>query len=303
MFRMKKMKKFKLHKGVAPVYPIDRDVYENLVQRDGKYSYRGKDGITRSFAVCPACDNPIQLIGLYKDLKNTDRPYGKHYNRNTPIAEYNEQAYRFCPYASHSYHVKKETKKEEVTDFEVNICNAARDYFDLAAYVIEKETGIHVTKTMARRMLSDYWASDGYMYYWATLYNIPWMLLYFFRSTPCFGLLIRKGSPIYGYLSGRKDIRLEQSVKENYVIVKNNGSFLDLNFVFILHKRKVIDDEVKETIQLSFTSQKKRLGLPTVEHKMIFDINESDFPNFVCSAKFRNKELLAIAREELPELK
>lgn len=259
---MKKMRKFKLHKGVAPVYPIDRDVYENLVQRDGK-----------------------------------------HYNRDTLIAEHNEQAYRFCPYASHSYHVKKETKKEEVTDFEVNICNAARDHFDLAAYVIEKETGIHVTKTMARRMLSDYWASDGYMYYWATLYNIPWMLLYFFRSTPCFGLLIRKGSPIYGYLSGRKDVRLEQSVKENYVIVKNNGSFLDLNFVFILHKRKVIDDEVKETIQLSFTSQKKRLGLPTVEHKMIFDINESDFPNFVCSAKFRNKELLAIAREELPELK
>lgn len=47
----------------------------------------------------PACDNSIQLIGLYKKLENTDRPYGKHYNRSLSFAPYNETAYRFCPFA------------------------------------------------------------------------------------------------------------------------------------------------------------------------------------------------------------
>lgn len=49
------MRKFKLRTGVSNPYEINVD---------------------------SACDNPIQLIGLYKRLENTDRPYGKHYNRS-----------------------------------------------------------------------------------------------------------------------------------------------------------------------------------------------------------------------------
>lgn len=67
------MRKFKLRTGVSNPYEINVD---------------------------SACDNPIQLIGLYKRLENTDRPYGKHYNRSLFFAPYNETAYCFCPYSS-----------------------------------------------------------------------------------------------------------------------------------------------------------------------------------------------------------
>lgn len=35
-------------------------------------------GGTSQFAVSPACDNPIQLIGLYPKSNNPISPYGRH---------------------------------------------------------------------------------------------------------------------------------------------------------------------------------------------------------------------------------
>ena len=152
------MRKFKLRTGVSNPYEINVD---------------------------SACDNPIQLIGLYKRLENTDRPYGKHYNRSLSFAPYNETAYCFCPYSSNSREVIKESWKKELTDYERNIYNVVREYFDLAVYIIQQKTGIYVGERIARRILEDYLLVEGHMYYWATLYNIPWMLLYFLRPRAC----------------------------------------------------------------------------------------------------------------------
>ena len=71
------MRKFKLHTGVSNPYEINVENFEKLTLKQEPYHKVGKDGVPRDFGVCPACDNPIQLIGLYKKLENTDRPYGK----------------------------------------------------------------------------------------------------------------------------------------------------------------------------------------------------------------------------------
>ena len=136
------MRKFKLRTGVSNPYEINAENFEKLTLKQEPYHKVGKDGVPRDFGVCPACDNPIQLIGLYKKLENTDRPYGKHYSRSLSFAPYNETAYRFCPYSSNSREVTKESRKKELTDYERNIYNAVRDYFDLAVYIIQQETGI-----------------------------------------------------------------------------------------------------------------------------------------------------------------
>ena len=51
------------------------------------------------YAVCPACENPIQLIGLFKRESNTPRPYGKHTGKRIPGFPYfDPEEYEFCPY-------------------------------------------------------------------------------------------------------------------------------------------------------------------------------------------------------------
>ena len=50
------MNTFKLRTEFSQVYRITPAIYE----KDGKDSY---------YAVCPECDNPIQIIGSYKETR------------------------------------------------------------------------------------------------------------------------------------------------------------------------------------------------------------------------------------------
>ena len=51
-------------------------------------------------AVCPACDNPIQIIGLFKREEEVKRkPYGRHTTIDLPgLTVYSEEDYLNCPY-------------------------------------------------------------------------------------------------------------------------------------------------------------------------------------------------------------
>ena len=64
-----------------PVYELAKENYLTKTKKDKRYSAVGKDQCKRDFAVCPACDNPIQIIGVYKKLENTSftRKGGNHY--------------------------------------------------------------------------------------------------------------------------------------------------------------------------------------------------------------------------------
>lgn len=295
------MKKFKISTGISTPYEINVENYEKLTRKRSPYHKVGKDGVPRDFGVCPACDNPIQLIGLYKKLENTDHPYGKHYNHSLPFAPYNDAAYRFCPYSSNSRKVLKESRKKEMSDYERSVYHAVRDYFDLAVYIIQQDTGIYIGERMARRILEDYVLEEGHMYYWATLYNIPWMLLYFLRPRPCYGLEVRIGSPLEAFLSDRKDVRLTQGSHKGYVKVDKAEHFLNLSFVSILHDRKVVADEVKETLHFNVF-----LNDDNFPSKELFgvdlEINEFRFPALVSHAKYRQQWLINLAKEIMPEI-
>ena len=81
--------------------------------------------------------------------------------------------------------------------------------------------------------------------------------------------------------------------------MKNNGKFLTLKYCTILHERKVIDDEVIETIHFQVFDEKDEKITTDYDH--ILKINETRFPNLVENAKHRNHELLQLAKEKMPE--
>lgn len=298
------MKRFKLRKGDIDVYDISKQNFERLTQGRSPYVAVGKDGQTRHFGVCPACENPIQLIGLYKKMKHTERPYGKHYNRDAFIAVHNEQAYRYCPYAVHIYNSSNKELKPDLTDFERNIYYTLRENFDLAIYLLSQISGLKVNESFASLILQEYLSSQGYMYYGATLYNIPWMLLYFLNAKPCFGKFVREGSPLYEMLKKRKDVSLIQLSDSPYYQVKGNESWLSLEFSTLFHERKVVEDEVQEEIYINLVSSGPD-GLPKQEDSARLVINEYRFPNLVRSEKakqYRNEGLLQIANKLMPDL-
>lgn len=300
------MRKFKLKQGKTKVYDLTREIYIDKTMGDDRFHFCGKDGISRNIAVCPACDNPIQLVGLYKPLRNTEQPYGKHYNRDTEIAKHNETDYLFCPYASHKYSITRDSRKEELTNFERNIYNILRENADFAFYIIKQDTGIKFSPDQIRRILRYYKQKEGHMYCWATIYNIPWMLLYFSNAINCYGLLIQKDSELYDRLLKNRDVLLDEKL-ERYAIVGNSkGNYLNLFLAATRHKRNVVNDELEESIMLNFYKKmNKGPELFDVKFRMKLSINESRFLNLIHSEKaqkYRNPEILAIAQKVLPEL-
>jgi hypothetical protein len=72
------MHQFKLKTGVAPDHPLDKTTFEEQSRINSPY-YLNDD---TQYAVCPRCDNPIRIIGLYKRLENTPKPFGRHLRRS-----------------------------------------------------------------------------------------------------------------------------------------------------------------------------------------------------------------------------
>lgn len=99
---------------------LTKENYEEATQGDDNYTKiigSGKSTAKRYLAICPSCDNPIQIVGLYiKD--NAKFPYGKHYPNDFAYAKYNRENYIYCPLASHSFGQPEKRLKKEFSEFE-----------------------------------------------------------------------------------------------------------------------------------------------------------------------------------------
>lgn len=313
------MKRFKLKKGEAAVYPVtSKEAFEQLTGRERPYVVKDKAGNQKAFGLCPACENPVQLIGLYKQIRNDAvQPYAKHCNRDAEIAKHNEYTYKFCPYASHIYTSQTYETKTEVSELEYNIYCILRENFDAAVYLMQQISGLYLSKPEVQDLLRDYIVNDGHLYYGATIYNLPWMLLYIYTmpAKPCFGRIIKKGSFLYNAFQQVPDIGYEDcDYLPQYVRVKGkDGVFLDRNFAFVKHKRTVVNDEVSESMELTiskkvWTDAKFDIQFAKLKNNQL-QINETRFPHLLASAKMlayrkteRSQMLLGMAKEQMPDI-
>ena len=63
------MNKFKLHQGVYESHNINKDNFKKLTHNKPPYKHIDSKGKSVPVAVCTSCDNPIQLVGIYKERK------------------------------------------------------------------------------------------------------------------------------------------------------------------------------------------------------------------------------------------
>lgn len=147
------------------------------------------------------------------------------------------------------------------------------------------------------------------MYYWTTLYNIPWMLLYFLSARNCYGMLVKIDSLFYDLLKKQKDVSLVQSSMKDYWCVRNkDNQYLNLSISAIHHKRNIVNDTLEELIKVWFFKNKEDFA-PQKLFSITLQINEYRFLNWISSPKAeqyrngeRNQRLLKIAKEVMPDL-
>lgn len=298
------MKTFKIKTGNCPIYNIDKDLFETLTKRKDPY-YPDNKIENGQFAVCPKCDNPIRIIGMYEIHKNNTSAYGKHHTKSIPnLAKYRQSYYDDCPLASKNRHIDKGSRRSELLELEINIYNLMREHFDKVVYVLQKSVDIKFGEKTLRKLLTAYIHQKGYMYKWAYLNNIPYMLGYIPSAKPILGQFIKVNSALHNAIkSNCKNAAFEKCCYDGYErLTKKGNNFLDLNFVFLHHSFTEQGNDTIETLEFEVFETKNSKNKTIFKKTLIVD--EQYFLNLVNNYDnwHENEHILNIAREIMPEL-
>ena len=299
------MKYYKLKKGLSEIFLITtKEDFEEKTGNKRAFMYFGEDKNKRGLAICPACDNPIRILGLYKKLENRS-PYGQHHNKSTDFATFDKNSYIHCPYSNPDTKNKDISNKERLpSEYEKQIYYITRDYFDKIIYYLNKKINLRISDNFATKRLNDFIKYYGYMQYDASIYNIPWKIL---DSSSPFNLInmsVKKDSELWKKLKKLDSIILiENPIIKEYDIIKNkNSKYVNLQGHFIKHTRIIVDDEIEESITLAITEDEE----PPLNwiYKETYKVKLEEFNNFCNKTqnKFRNEKQLKIAREIMKDI-
>lgn len=289
----------KLTVGPGPVYPVSPSVFEAAALKRPPY-YQNK-GTPMFYAVCPRCDNPVEIVGLYKRAK----PYARHHTHDIPgLAQYSQEAYDFCPYAN-PQKPDSSARKKVKSGLPLQILKLLRDQFDRVIYLLSKDTGIVFSERLAEQMLDRYLAGEGYLYPWATMGNLPWIFGHLSHRWNLWGRVVRKDSPLYAALAAHKDLQFNDQGQ----LRTKPGKFVDINFLFMQHRlvtkntekdREYAGGNLEETLEFVVTEGNG--NRPKTLFKTVLHIDQAYFQNLVDlpdDKAQRNQKLLAIAQAKI----
>lgn len=225
------MKRYKLSLDSQKEYQIKEvDQYEELTQRKAPYYQQNPKGMLTAYAVCPGCNNPIELIGIIRKSKD-ERIYGKHCGYHvTGLAFNNVEDYYSCKYRAKQHYVRTQRKSSN-SPLGLEILKQIKDQFDRIIYLLKVTTGIQISPNLAEKMLISYLSTKGYYYTGADLRNIPWIFAYQSNSQSLYQVSISKK-----YEKVKELIQaLKHKVKEN-----EDGEIIE-TIVFSISEAKEFD--------------------------------------------------------------
>lgn len=215
---------------------------ENFIQKTHKqfpFYQNPKSYKKPYFAICPACNNPIQIINLfgtqYREEK-TGKPnmHGRHYPRNvTGLPVYNQVNYSVCPLHKPTAFGITQIRECELVNEEIK--KLIEDNRSQLASNIRDITGILLKNERIYQMLDEYLVAKDYCYTHTNKYNIPYSVLYTRKAIELFGQRIDSselGNRIHLAIkerSGKFDV-------EEGRIVKKVQEFVSLHLLVSNHR-------------------------------------------------------------------
>ncbi len=244
------MDRFELHVGDRTDMPLEKEIYERATRRRSPWVRNNAKGQESYFAVCPACDNPIQLINLYKRQDNTAQPYGRHYPGSVPaLAQYNQDAYDHCPLAT-PRQFDSSSRRPEGDPVSLNILKQLIEQFDRVVYLLQQVSGIALSRGLAESMLKRYGAAEGHRYWHAHMLNVPWIFGYMGGSHGLFGRRVFDNEALQVAVETKIPGAVWEDNRLQAAEVNGRKPFLDLTFCYIAYRSKREGDALVECMTL-----------------------------------------------------
>lgn len=258
---------FKTHVGEGKALMINEENF-HLATRERKPYVVDSGGVKSFYAVCPECDNPIQLIGLLRRQQDSlpHRPYGRHIGHDVPgVAVYDEDAYLSCPFSDPGYW-RTDRKRKPSNPTGQALYRIMRDRFDRVEYAWRESSGLLLGIKSLRRALTVWRNDKGWLNYGSTYHNLPQMLFFGLPQETLYGQCVSKNSPLASRLAAADGIFLEPSgFSDSYLRIKTSR-FVDVGFVLGARKARVVNDRLTETFLLGVNVEGKPLGSDLVVH-------------------------------------
>ena len=194
---------FKASVGEGKAIAISRENY--FMETKGMEPYVvERNGHRMFYAVCPRCDNPIQLIGLNRRESDAGyrRPYGRHVGHDVSgVAVYDETAYLECPYSNRGYRRDPSSHRAPSNPTALALYRIMRDRFDRVEYAWRRASGIRLGIKSLRKALI-LWRNDkAWLNYDSTYCNLPQMLFMGSPEQDLYGQCVSKDGPVAAALS------------------------------------------------------------------------------------------------------
>lgn len=261
---------FKVSAGNKPSFAITKDNIEELLGRRLPWFRQGKfREDDRHFAVCPYCDNPIQLKGVYKRQKNSPRPYGSHTGNPVDGFHFDAIDLEFCPYKL-TQHTHAKDQRREMGPVATQLINTVISEFDRIVLILRDDFGFYFSDAFAGKMLNQWFDSEAYRYTGAHLRNLPWMVAYFAPALPLFGQPIGKNAELTRLI--REQVPQAKISDAGRLDKGESWYALDLQ---CLHHKVVVeeaDGTLVESLTLrvqNFTYTNEAANAPTIYKKLI----------------------------------
>ncbi|WP_158074756.1 hypothetical protein [Rodentibacter mrazii] len=277
-------------------YPVEKDLFERKTRKSSPFYQDTKHNETSQFAVCPECNNPVQVIGLYKSLNHTEKPFAKHCGKPVPgIGCYNNTNYEYCPYRAKRKHYTKESRKGSLDEVAIEIIRRMVLYFDKIIYLLQSQIGFFISPTLAEQMLRDFFNAKAYLYHGATLRNMPLILAYFSLNTSIVGRKVFSDE-LTRYINRTDNLYIDEHSQ-----IRSN-QYSNAGFYFLEHKTHLNEHHLSESIVFKITQGSFNDGEDIYEKKLDFDNNHiENLLNYILENiseyhKQKNATLLEIAQ-------
>lgn len=267
---------YKLNTGSCPVKKINVQNFEADTNKQSPYYINEKT----QYAVCPRCDNPIQIIGLYTNLKNTDKPYGKHGKKDIlNVAVYNQEAYDCCPLAN-PQRPAPAARKLSAEGVPNTLLILMQEEFDRIVYILRKETGISFSKNLLSSMLTTFRDSNGYLYRWGSISNLPWIFAHMSFSKSLYAQKIKQDSELWKAI--KKEAINADFDEDNRLIKKIDAGWMpEISFCFLHHIFSRTGENEQIIFRVTQDAKDKRPENALIIFQKTLDIDQEYFINLI----------------------
>lgn len=276
-----------------PRYPnkLTQKNYDEITKRSYPYIQQ-HDGEYASYAICPACMNPVRLVNKNNNERVSGTLYAMHvkYSVND-LADYKQSNYDNCDLRNPARMDEKVRRLPSQDGTSIEIKDKIRNHFELLVQIMKKITSINFTDLIIAKMLDDFVLNRGHTYRAITPLNIPYGFLYMTEAQDLYGCKVSNE------IAHKINQKSEQFICVNYNTVGRRKNTKGKKIIFFFSDHKISSVDKSQTIQLNIAE----LGYADnpedgkILYKEIIKVDNTIFDNYI-----RNKNnMLSLAQSKL----